>query len=50
VIEEIFATPISLFFWSKLSCANQFLDSPFYCDCWWVQTTLLREDRWSHHL
>jgi len=22
----------------------------FYCDCWWVQTTLLREDRWSHHL
>jgi hypothetical protein len=25
VIEEIFATSISLFFWSKLSCANSFL-------------------------
>jgi hypothetical protein len=25
VIEEIFATSISLFFWSKLSCAKSFL-------------------------
>ena len=25
VIEEIFATSISLFFWSKLSCVNSFL-------------------------
>ena len=48
VIERIFATPNSHFFWSKIRWRHSLLDHSFYLNSWLMQTTLLRQDRGAH--